>query len=126
MSRARILLVFLVLAVFALIVFKPKHRLPINAPVADSGAEVAGLQPHPIHELRSEDFHGGDHYLVRNLVAGPIEVDFTNGTAALQSATLAWVGSTSTARQRFVAAPCTPGSTLTVAVEFPFCPSFSV
>jgi hypothetical protein len=49
--------------------------------------------------------------------AGPIEVDFTNGTATLQSATLAWVGSTSTARQRFVAAPCTPGSTLTVAVD---------
>jgi hypothetical protein len=49
--------------------------------------------------------------------AGPIEVDFTNGTAAPQPATLAWVGSISTARQRFVAAPCTPGSTLTVNVD---------
>ena len=74
MNRAGILLVLLALALFALIVLKPKHRLPVNAPVVDSGAEIAGLQPHPIHELRSEDFHGGDHYLVRNLVAGPIEV----------------------------------------------------
>ena len=75
MNRARVLLVLLVLAVFALIVLKPKHRPPVNAPVTDSGVEAAGLQPHPIHELRNEDFRGGDHYLVRNLVAGPIEVD---------------------------------------------------
>ena len=49
--------------------------------------------------------------------AGPVEVDFTNGTAAPQPAALAWVGSQSTARQRFVAAACTPGSTLTVTVD---------
>jgi hypothetical protein len=49
--------------------------------------------------------------------AGPVEVDFTNGTASPQSATLASVGSKSTARQRFVSASCTPGSTLTVTVD---------
>jgi murein DD-endopeptidase MepM/ murein hydrolase activator NlpD len=74
MTRARWLLAILALALFALIVLKPKHRPPVNAPVADNGVEPAGLQPHPIHELRNEDFNGGDHYLVRNLVAGPIEV----------------------------------------------------
>ena len=49
--------------------------------------------------------------------AGPIEVDLTNGTAAPRPATLASVGPKSTARQRFVAAPCAPGSTLTVTVD---------
>lgn len=49
--------------------------------------------------------------------AGPVEVDFSDGTSAPQTATVAFVGSKSSVRQRFVAAPCTPGSTLTVTVD---------
>jgi hypothetical protein len=48
MSRARVALVVLALAVFVLIALKPKHRLPVNSPAADTGVEPAGLQPHPI------------------------------------------------------------------------------
>ncbi len=49
--------------------------------------------------------------------AGPVEVDFADGTAAPLPATVAWVGARSTARQRFVAPACAPGSTLTVTVD---------
>ena len=73
MNRARILLVLLAFAVVVVIVFKPRHR-PGTAPVVDHGVEPAGLQPHPIYEIRNQDFNGGNHYLVRNLVAGPIEL----------------------------------------------------
>ncbi len=49
--------------------------------------------------------------------AGPVEVDFANGTATPLPATVAWVGARSTTRQRFIAPACTPGSTLTVTVD---------
>jgi CARDB len=49
--------------------------------------------------------------------AGPVAVEFADGAAAPEAATVAWVGAKSTARQRFVAAPCTPGTTLTVTVD---------
>jgi hypothetical protein len=49
--------------------------------------------------------------------AGPVEVVFAAGNATPVPATIAWVGAKSSARQRFVAAPCTAGSTLTVTVD---------
>ena len=68
------LFVALALALLALIAFKP-HRRPVSAAPEDNVAEAAGLQPEPIHAIRSEDYIGGNRYLVRNLIAGPIEVD---------------------------------------------------
>ena len=49
--------------------------------------------------------------------AGPIQVQFANGDSAPVSATVAWVGAKSSTRQRFVSAPCSAGSTLTVTVD---------
>jgi CARDB len=49
--------------------------------------------------------------------AGPVQVQFANGRTAPVSATVAWVGAKSLTRQRFVSAPCTAGSTLTVNVD---------
>jgi murein DD-endopeptidase MepM/ murein hydrolase activator NlpD len=68
------LLIVLMLALLALFLFK-RHRPPADeiAPV-DYGAETPGLQPNPIHEMRHRDLSGSDEYLVRNLLAGPIEV----------------------------------------------------
>src|SRR6185436_10000032 len=74
MTRRVALLVLLALALVASVVFRPRHA-PGVASSADGGAEPVGLEPHPIHEVRNEDFHGGNHYLVRNLVAGPIQVE---------------------------------------------------
>jgi len=52
-----------------------RHRQPAQAVAAvDYGAETPGLQPNPIHELRHRGLSGVDEYLVRNLLAGPIEV----------------------------------------------------
>jgi len=49
--------------------------------------------------------------------AGPVQVQFASGTGAPMSSTVAWVGAKSSVRQRFVAAPCTAGSTLAVTVD---------
>ncbi len=49
--------------------------------------------------------------------AGPVQVQFANGSTAPVSATVAWVGAKSLTRQRFVSGPCTAGSTLTVTVD---------
>jgi hypothetical protein len=49
--------------------------------------------------------------------AGPAQVVFTSGNGAPVSGTVAWVGAKSSARQRFVAAPCTAGTPLTVTVD---------
>jgi len=49
--------------------------------------------------------------------AGPVQVQFANGNGAPVSSTVAWVGAKSSVRQRFVSAPCTSGSTLTVTVD---------
>ncbi len=49
--------------------------------------------------------------------AGPVQVEFSGGTSAAASATVAWVGAKSSVRQRFVSAPCTAGGTLTVTVD---------
>jgi murein DD-endopeptidase MepM/ murein hydrolase activator NlpD len=74
MTRRLVLLVVLALALAASVVIRPRHG-PASANGADTGMEPAGLQPRPIHEVRSEDFLGGNHYLVRNLVSGPIQVE---------------------------------------------------
>ena len=49
--------------------------------------------------------------------AGPVSVAFAESGSAPVTATVAWVGARSSARQRFVAAPCTAGSVLTVTVD---------
>jgi hypothetical protein len=49
--------------------------------------------------------------------AGPVEVDLAGVGSAPQPQTLTSVGPKSTAKQRFVAPPCTPGATLTVTVD---------
>ena len=49
--------------------------------------------------------------------AGPVEVEFTDSGSLPMPATVAWVGAKSSALQRFVAPPCTAGSTLTVTVD---------
>lgn len=73
MSGKRLLMV-LMLALLALFLLM-RHRQPAEAIAAvDYGAETPGLQPNPIHEMRHRDLSGGDEYLVRNLLAGPIEV----------------------------------------------------
>ena len=43
--------------------------------------------------------------------------EFAIGDSAPVSATVAWVGAKSSARQRFVSAPCAPATTLTVTVD---------
>jgi hypothetical protein len=65
---------------------------------------------------------GSDAYLAdignRGLTAAhPVEVDLAGVSTGAQAATLATVGPRSTARQRFVGPPCTPGSVLTVTVD---------
>jgi CARDB len=49
--------------------------------------------------------------------AGPVQVVFADSGEVPIPATVAWVGAKSSARQRFVAPPCTAGSTLTVTVD---------
>ena len=49
--------------------------------------------------------------------AGPVQVEFADGTSAPLSRTIASVGPKSSARARFVAPPCTTGTTLTVTVD---------
>ena len=48
---------------------------------------------------------------------GPVPVEFVEGSSQPLSATVGWVGSKSSARQRFVAPPCAAGSMLTVTVD---------
>ena len=74
MTRARFLFVVLALALLALIAFKPQRRPSADTSSANQGPEPAGLASKPIHALRHRDFGGGDEWLVRNLVAGAIEV----------------------------------------------------
>lgn len=73
MTRLRWMLLGLALAAFALLVLRPRAPLPAGAP-GDAGSEPEGLAALPIHELRHRNFAGGDEYLVRNLLAGPVEV----------------------------------------------------
>jgi hypothetical protein len=49
--------------------------------------------------------------------AGPVQVQFADGNSAPAPATIAWVGAKSWARERFVAPPCSAGTTLTVTVD---------
>jgi len=49
--------------------------------------------------------------------AGPVGVVFAATGSVPVPATVAWVGAKSSTRQRFVAPPCTAGSTLTVTVD---------
>lgn len=79
MLRAGLLLTVLALALVALLAITRRAQ-PSDADAvaaSDPGAEAPGLQPQPIHELRNRNLGGGDEYLVRNLLAGPIEVRCT-------------------------------------------------
>lgn len=68
------LLILLMLASAALFLFM-RQRSPVETVAAvDYGAETPGLQPNPIHEMRHRDLSGSNEYMVRNLLAGPIEV----------------------------------------------------
>lgn len=75
MSRAKQLLIVLVFAFVALLLVAVIQRRPAAPAVTvDHGAEAPGLQTSPIYELRNRDLSGNDEYLLRNLLAGPIEV----------------------------------------------------
>jgi len=71
MTRMKWLLILLLLALVAMKAFRPR---PVPAETPDFRVEPPGLSAQPIHELRHHASSGGDEYLVRNLVAGPIEV----------------------------------------------------
>lgn len=79
MNRLTLLLAIVVLALLALMLARPRQQAEI--PAAPAKAERPGLVSRPIHALRDRTVGGGNEYLVRNLVAGPIEV-----RCALQSA----------------------------------------
>ncbi len=73
------LLVLMTLALLALIVvrfgiMKPRPSPPGQASV-DQGVEPAGLTARPIYSLRDDDIGAGKRFWVRNLVAGPIEIE---------------------------------------------------
>ena len=48
---------------------------------------------------------------------GPVAVDFADGSGAPMSGSVSWVGARSSARLRFGAPACVPGSTLSVTVD---------
>jgi murein DD-endopeptidase MepM/ murein hydrolase activator NlpD len=75
MLRKALLAGTILLLALAFLAFWPhRHRElePVPAPV---GSEPAGLKPKQIQALRDEDVGDGRQYWIRNLVAGPIEVD---------------------------------------------------
>lgn len=49
--------------------------------------------------------------------AGPVAVEFADGSSTPLPATVAWVGAKSQVHRRFVASPCTAGTPLTVTVD---------
>ena len=74
MNRFVLALLVLVVAAFAFVLLRPHAAAPVAAAAADDTSEEPGLEAAPIHELRQRDTNGPTEYLVRNLVAGPIEV----------------------------------------------------
>lgn len=74
MSRIAVLLLGLLLALAALLVFKPhrRHLADPAAPITEAGP--GAMTGKPIHSLRRLEYAGGEQYLVRNLAKGPIEV----------------------------------------------------
>src|SRR5205085_14537 len=67
----------LLVAAFAFVLLRPHAAAPLATAAADSISEAPGLETEPIHELRQRDINGPTEYLVRNLIAGPIEVQCT-------------------------------------------------
>jgi hypothetical protein len=74
MTRTRLLFALVALTLVALLVIGLHHPPAEQAVVRDFGTEAPGLKPKPVHELRQIDIINGTEYLVRNLLAGPIEV----------------------------------------------------
>jgi murein DD-endopeptidase MepM/ murein hydrolase activator NlpD len=72
MTRVKWLLMLLLLALLAMQAFRPRPR-PVQT--RDFRVEPAGLAAQAIHELRHRDSGGNDEYLLRNLIAGPIEAN---------------------------------------------------
>jgi murein DD-endopeptidase MepM/ murein hydrolase activator NlpD len=72
MNRLLIFLIALALAVIGYGLLRPRPEAAQATP-ADV-AEATGLETKPIHQLRLRDTSGASEYLVRNLIAGPIEV----------------------------------------------------
>ena len=77
MLRSLLIFGVLLLVVMSWFAFKPAHRVVAAPTSVDPGPEPAGLKPNPVEDLRSEDVADGKRFLIRNLVAGPIEVDCT-------------------------------------------------
>ena len=77
MLRSLLIFGVLLLMVMGYFAFRTSHRV-VAAPISvDAGPEPAGLKPNPVEDLRSEDVADGKRFMVRNLVAGPIEVECT-------------------------------------------------
>jgi murein DD-endopeptidase MepM/ murein hydrolase activator NlpD len=75
MSRARLLLIVLVFVLIALLlVVLVRGRPAAPSVTADHRVEAPGLSTKPIYELRDRDLSGNHEHMVRNLLAGPIEV----------------------------------------------------
>ena len=66
--------VALLLATTVAVKWRPKRAAPTYV---DTGTEPAGLEPKPVHRLRSEETVDGQRFFVANLVAGPIEARCT-------------------------------------------------
>ena len=64
----------LVLAL-AFLAFRPSRHPGPGLVIVPAGSEPAGLKPKPIQAVRDEDVGDGRQYWIRNLVAGPIEVE---------------------------------------------------
>jgi murein DD-endopeptidase MepM/ murein hydrolase activator NlpD len=77
MNRFVLALLVLVVAAFAFVLLRPQAAAPVAASAVENTAEAPGLEGAPIHEMRSRDINGPTEYLVRNLIAGPIEVRCT-------------------------------------------------
>ncbi len=75
MIRRALLAGTVLVLLLAFLAFGPlRHRVAESKP-ADTGSEPAGLKPKDIQEVREEDVSDGQRYWIRNLVAGPIEVE---------------------------------------------------
>ena len=73
MNRYVLLLCVLLLGALAFVLLRPRHAADPDG-TQPKVAEKPGLEAKPIHELRARTTGGNNEYLVRNLVAGPIEV----------------------------------------------------
>lgn len=74
MSRQTLFIAVLLLALLGLVVAWPRRAAEQAPAPVTAASETPGLEPKPIHEVRERDAFGAPEYLLRNLVAGTIEV----------------------------------------------------